>query len=70
LRQGAAIAPLLFNVVLEIAIRRYKVETLETTFDKFIHIVACVDDVFIIGRRLQDFEVLTSLVQQTNGKEL
>ena len=56
--------------MLEIAIRRYKVETLETVFDKFILIVAYVDDVLITGRRLQDCEVLTSVVQQTNEMEL
>ena len=52
LRQGDAIAPLLFKVVLEIAIRGYKVETLETIFDKCIHVVAYVDNVFVMGRRL------------------
>ena len=57
-------------MVLEIAIRRFKVENLETIFDKFIHIVAYVDDVFIMVRPLHDFEVLTSLVQQTNKMEL
>jgi hypothetical protein len=38
LRQGDAIAPLLFNVVLEIAIRKYTVESLENISDKCIRI--------------------------------
>jgi sorting nexin-29 len=64
LRQGYAIARVLFNIVLEIAIRRSKVETWGTIFDKFSHIMANADDV-IMGRRLQDLEVFTSLVEQT-----
>jgi len=43
-----------------------KIQNLETLFDKCSHIVACVDDVFIMGRRLHDFEVLTSLIEQTS----
>jgi sorting nexin-29 len=67
LRQGDAIAPLLFNIVLEIAIRRSKVETKGTIFDKCNQIMAYADDVVIMGRRLQDVkETFTSLVEQTN----
>ena len=51
LRQGDAVDPLLFKAVLEIAITRYKVETLGRIFDKCSHIVACVDDVVIMGIR-------------------
>jgi sorting nexin-29 len=54
LRQGEAIAPLLFNVVLEIAIRISKVETKGTIFDKCGQIMAYANDVFIMGKRLQD----------------
>ena len=49
LRQGYAIAPVLFNIVLETAIRRGKVETQGTILDKFSHIMANADD--IMGRR-------------------
>jgi len=35
LTQGDQMAPLLFNIVLEIAIRRSKVESWGTVFDKF-----------------------------------
>jgi sorting nexin-29 len=67
LRQGDAIAPLLFNVVLEIAIRRSKVETKGTNFDKCSQIMAYTDDVVIMGRKLQDVkEVFTSLIEQAN----
>jgi sorting nexin-29 len=63
LRQGDAIAPLLFNIELEIAVRS-KVETWGTIFNKGSQIMAYVDDVIIMGRKLQDVEeVLTSLVK-------
>jgi sorting nexin-29 len=53
--------------MLEIAVRRSKVETRGTIFDKCSQIVAYADDVVVMGRRLQDVEdVLTSLVEQTN----
>jgi len=57
---------LLFNVVLDIAIIRYKVETWRTMFDKYSQIMAFAD-VVILGRRLKDVEeVFKSLVEQTN----
>jgi sorting nexin-29 len=69
LTQGYAIAPLLFNVVLEIAIRSSKVEAKGTTFDKCNQIMTHADDVVIIGRRIQDVkETFTSLVEQTNKR--
>jgi hypothetical protein len=52
LRQGDAIAPLLFSVVLETAFRRSKVETWGTIFDKCGQFVTYVDDV-VVTRRLQ-----------------
>ena len=67
LREGDATATLPFNVVLETAIRRSKVETRGAIFDKCSQIMANADDVVIMGRRLQDVEeVFTSLVEQTN----
>jgi hypothetical protein len=67
LRQGDAIPPLLFNVVLEIAIRRSQVETKGTLVDKCNQIMVYADDVVIMGRRIQDVkETFTSLVEQTN----
>ena len=63
LRQGYAVAPVLFILVLETAIRS-KVETRGTIFDKLSHIMVNADDV-IMGRRLQDLEVFTSLAEQT-----
>jgi cellobiose-specific phosphotransferase system component IIB len=57
---------LLFNVVLDIAIIRYKVETWRNMFDKYSQIMAFAD-VVILGRRLKYIEeVFTSLVEQTN----
>jgi len=67
LRQGDAIAPLLFNVVLEIAIKGSKVDTRGTIFDKCSQIMAHADDVAITGRRLQGIkDVFRLLLQQTN----
>jgi uncharacterized protein with PhoU and TrkA domain len=67
LRQGDAVAPLLFNVVLVIAIRRSQVETKGTIFDKCNQIMAYADDVVIMGGRIQDVkETFTLLVEQTN----
>jgi hypothetical protein len=56
--------------VLEIAIRRSKVEIWGTIFDK-CQIMAYANNVVIMGRRLKDVEeVFTSLVEQTNKMEL
>jgi len=56
LRQGDAIAPLLFNMVLKIVIRRSKGEKRGTIFDKCSLIMAYADNVLIRARRLQDVE--------------
>jgi len=67
LRQGDAITPLLFNVVLETAIRRSKAETRATIFDTRSQIMARADGVVIVRRILQGVkDVFTSLVEQTN----
>jgi hypothetical protein len=58
LRQADTIAPLLFNVVLEIAVGRSKVQTRGNLFDKCSLIMACADDVVIMGRSVR--EVFTS----------
>ena len=53
--------------MLLIVIRRFKVETGATTFDKCSHILDHVDDVVVMGRRLQEpAKVFTSLVEKTN----
>ena len=71
LEQGDSIAPLPFNVVLEIVIRRSQVETQGMILDKCSQIMAYADDVVITGRRLQDVEVLfASLFKQTNKMDL
>jgi hypothetical protein len=53
LRQGDEIVRLLFNVVLEIAFRRSKVQIRGTTFDKRSQIMAYGND--IMGGGLKDF---------------
>jgi sorting nexin-29 len=52
LRQGDAVVPLLLNVVLEIAIRRFEVEMWGTIFDKCSQVMAYADDVVVIRRIL------------------
>jgi len=65
MRQGDAVVPSLFNIVLETAIRSSEVDTRGTIFDKFSQIMAYADDVIIMGRRLQDVEeILTSLMNK------
>jgi len=65
--QGDEIAALPFNIVSEIAVRRFKVETRGTIFDKCSQITAHADYVVIVGRILQDSEeVFTSPVEQTS----
>jgi hypothetical protein len=61
LRQDA-FAPLLLNLELETAIRRCNVERWGTICAKYKQIMAYVD--VIMGRRLKDVEVFTSLVKQ------
>jgi hypothetical protein len=57
--------------VLGTGIRRSKVETRGTIFDKCSQIMAYAVDVIVMGRKLQDVEhVFTSLVKQKNKKEL
>jgi sorting nexin-29 len=53
-RKGDAVANSLFNIELEIGIRRSKVEILGNIFDKCSHIMAYADDVIVMGIRLQD----------------
>jgi hypothetical protein len=65
LRQGDAISTLLFNLVLEIANRRSKVETRGNIFDNCSQILAYCDVTIIMGRRVKDVgEIFTSLVEQ------
>jgi hypothetical protein len=53
--------------MLEIAVRKSKVEARGTVFDKCSEIMACTDGVVVMGRRLQDLEkVFPSQVEQTN----
>jgi hypothetical protein len=48
--------------VLKIAIRRSKAEKRGTIFHKCVLIMAYADNVVIMGRRLQDVEVLRILI--------
>ena len=50
LRQGDVLSTLLFNVVLEIIVRRAKLQANGTVFNKQTQILAHADDIDIIGR--------------------
>ena len=54
LRQGNTIALLLFKVLLDMSIRRSKVETQRTIFDTCSPIMAYADNVVTTGRLLKD----------------
>jgi len=56
LRKGDAIAPLLFNIALKIAIRRSNREKWGNIFGKRSLIMAFDDNMLIMARRLQDVE--------------
>ena len=64
LRQGDAVAPFLLNIVVETAVRSFKVEALGTIFDKCSQIMAYADYVVVMGRRLQDVEVFKSVMNK------
>lgn len=51
-RQGDGIAPVLFNIALEIAIRRSKIQTNGTIFTKSQQILAYADDLVLTSRRI------------------
>jgi sorting nexin-29 len=53
LRQGDALACLLFNVALELAIRKSGIETRRTILHKLVQVLAFADDINIIGRSLR-----------------
>jgi predicted nucleotidyltransferase len=67
LRQDDAIAPLLFNIVLEIAIQQSNIGTQGTIFNKCSQTMEYADDIVIMGRRIQDVkETFTALIEQTS----
>jgi len=71
LRQGDAIAPLLFNIVLKIAIGRYKGGKWGTIFDKCVLIMAIAGNVLFMAKRLQDVEeVIRSPIEKKKTDKL
>jgi hypothetical protein len=50
LRQGDVLSTLLFNVVLEVIVRRANLQTTGTIYNKETQLLACADDIDIIGR--------------------
>jgi hypothetical protein len=50
LRQGDVLSTLLFNVVLEVIVRRAKLQTTSTIYNKETQLLAYADDINIVGR--------------------
>jgi hypothetical protein len=50
LRQGDALSTLLFNVVLEVILRRANLQTTGTVYNKETQLLAYADDIDIVGR--------------------
>jgi hypothetical protein len=50
LRQGDVLSTLLFNVVLEVILRRANLQTTGTIYNKEIQLLAYADDINIVGR--------------------
>jgi hypothetical protein len=70
LRQGDAISPLLFSLVLEIATRRPKVETQRSTLDKCRQIMAYAENVVLMPRRLQEIKKYVRHLWKTDKMRL
>jgi hypothetical protein len=50
LRQGGVLSTLLFNVVLEVIVRRANLESTDTIYNKETQLLAYADDINIVGR--------------------
>jgi hypothetical protein len=50
LRQGDVLSTLLFNVVLEVIVRRANLQTTSTTYNKETQLIAYANDIDIVGR--------------------
>jgi DNA repair ATPase RecN len=50
LRQGDVLSTLLFNVVLEVIVRRANLQTTTTIYNKETQLLAYADDIDIVGR--------------------
>ena len=50
LKQGDGLAPNLFNIALEYAVRQLSVQTTSTIFHKSVQLIEYADDINIMGR--------------------
>jgi hypothetical protein len=69
LKQGNALAPLLFNLVLEYVIRKLWVDTRYTLEYKSVRIVVYADDINFMWRSLRCVEVIFKALEM-KGKEV
>lgn len=71
LRQGDALAPILFNLVLDKVVKRANIYGSGTIINKSLQIMAYADDVIIVGRSRQAIEVAyTALRGEARGAGL
>jgi hypothetical protein len=68
IRQGDALACLLFNIALECAIRKSGIQTKGTTFYKSVQLMAYADDIVIIGRSLASIKEGFHLLEEASKK--
>jgi len=66
IRQGDALACLLFNTTLECAIRKTGIQTKGTTFYKLVQLMAYADDIVITGRSLASIKEGFHLLEEAS----
>lgn len=68
LKQGDALSPILFNIVLEMAIREVQEEYLGINCGQNLPLLAYADDVVILGESEQDIKKATELLIRSANK--
>ncbi|CAI6345469.1 unnamed protein product [Macrosiphum euphorbiae] len=68
LKQGDALSPILFNIVLEMAIREVQEEYLLINCGQNLPLLAYADDVVILGESEQDINKATELLIRSANK--
>jgi hypothetical protein len=69
LRQGDVLSTLLFNVVLEVIVRRANLQTTGTIFNKETQLLAYADDIDIVGRSQSAVQDANLALEREAAKE-
>ena len=67
-RQGDAVTQLIFNVILEYAIRKSGIQARCTIFYKSVQLMVCANDIVIIGRSLAAMKETFQLLEEASRK--